>query len=383
MATFTSDDFTGAEFTSLSSHTPSGGGSWTLHPSYSNPLQISNANRAKNAAGSGSGAAYHSGTPATAEHDITGDFTYFSGGGTEDIGICGRMSTTANTMYMWRYVGNGWQLFKFVAGSATLLGSWSQSVSAGSTQAGKLEIRGAAKKGFVEGVERVSSSDNAITAAGRAGIRAFAGATNTSSTHIDNFVAADPVGGSGITGTATITLDGVTSSSAAVSPIEGSAAVQLDDVTAVAAGVSPVAGTATVSLDDVISTASAVSPISSAATLALDDVTCVATGGTTAAIEGLATITLDDVTCVAAGDGSITGNASIALDGVSVSADAASLIAAAATIFLEDVGVTSADTVGGTPEVPVATKHYSVYGTDTRFHSVYGTQTRHHAIYGA
>src|SRR5207253_2474083 len=66
---------------------------------------------------------------------------------------------------------NEWHLVQIVSGTQTELGSYHQVLVAGTTYHMKLEIRDAAKKVFIDGVERISSSDNTITAAGKAAIR--------------------------------------------------------------------------------------------------------------------------------------------------------------------------------------------------------------------
>ena len=63
----------------------------------------------------------------------------------------------------------------------------------------KLEIRDAAKKVFIDGVERISSTDNAITAAGKAAIRYYNSdwGFGTTGKAIDNFVATNTNGSPG------------------------------------------------------------------------------------------------------------------------------------------------------------------------------------------
>jgi hypothetical protein len=59
-------------------------------------------------------------------------------------------------------------LFKYVGGVATKLGGYEATITAGDVI--KLEIRDAAKKVYINGTERISSSDNSLTAAGTWGI---------------------------------------------------------------------------------------------------------------------------------------------------------------------------------------------------------------------
>lgn len=185
---FVTDSFTDADNTLLSAHTGELGATWTKkwYSSF-NAKIISNQLRSAYL----NCTWYASGTPASAEYDV--EAKYVSGliGPNDFIGPAGRMSTTADTFYTAgaAYTG-GYKLLKCVAESFTLLGSYG--TSAGNTVV-KLEIRDAAKKLYVDGVERVSSSDNAITAAGKAGFYNYD--QYNSGLLIDNFSASDPSGG--------------------------------------------------------------------------------------------------------------------------------------------------------------------------------------------
>lgn len=193
---FVNDTFTDAAGTLLVNHLGETGADWTLHPSYANDAVISNANRCR--PGAGTTAAYASGAPASAEYDVECDVEFLTDNNAAN-GPCGRMSTSADTHYHVRYSRNGldaqWELYKFVDGAATLLGTFTDLLIAGMPRRVKLEIRDAAKKVYIDGVERISSTDNAITDVGRAGLRLFRGDTNTTGIHLDNFTATDAAGG--------------------------------------------------------------------------------------------------------------------------------------------------------------------------------------------
>ena len=174
---FVEDTFAGVDDTNLVDHTGEVGATWTHHASYgAGPVfhQIHTGGlKCNNAL---SECDYASGAPATAEYDVTAlihcvDMTV--GIGTGLIGICGRVDVAANTMYIARYdEQNGrWQLLKIEAGAGTSLGLFAQELTDGVVYTLKLEIRDAAKKLYVDGVERISSADNAIAAAGKVGVR--------------------------------------------------------------------------------------------------------------------------------------------------------------------------------------------------------------------
>lgn len=196
MAVFVSDSFTDTAGTVLDSHTGETGASWTEHPSFSDGESvISDGNRLRpNVLGTNGPGYYASGVPDSAEYDVEADYrvvTVVAG----SVQIAGRLSTSAQTEYLARYGDGEWQLFKAVSGSFTLLGSFSQTISAGNTYNLKLEIRDAAKKVYIDSVERISSADNAITADGRAGMTGGFNITNSTGLHVDNFVATDLSGG--------------------------------------------------------------------------------------------------------------------------------------------------------------------------------------------
>lgn len=188
MADFVTDTFSGeGSNVSITSHVGETGATWTMAVGYSAvPLLLSASSNLKGGASGGS-AAYASGVPASAEYDIEADIVP----GTSAVGIIGRVSTSTNTFYMASISSDGatMRLYKCLSGSYTELGSYTISGS----ETLKLEIRDAAKKVYYGGVERISSTDNSITDAGRAGIR-FSGWN--SPPYLDNFKATDASQGS-------------------------------------------------------------------------------------------------------------------------------------------------------------------------------------------
>lgn len=171
---FVADSFTDTNSTALNAHSGETGAAWTVHSSYSGAPIISS-NRLVQT-GTTTRGLYASGTPANADYDVAADFIRTGAtSGDAAPGVCGRMSTSANTFYHLRYAATNarWELYKFVAGSATLLGTYSDTLSTGVPKRGKLEMRGTAIKGYVDDVERISVNDSGITAAGRAGLRWF------------------------------------------------------------------------------------------------------------------------------------------------------------------------------------------------------------------
>jgi hypothetical protein len=175
----------------LESHTGETGATWTKHASNSGQAAI----RTNRCFFSTAGLYYASGTPATAEYDVTA--TIFCASNAQDVDICGRMATGAIDLYMARFLnGSGYQLYKAVGGTFTNLGTYSgdgTTLTNNSSHTIKLEIRNAAKTVYVDGTSRLTSADNVVTAAGKAGIRASNSVTTTTGYHIDSITAADPV----------------------------------------------------------------------------------------------------------------------------------------------------------------------------------------------
>lgn len=184
---FVTCTFAGSNSTNLDAHTPEGlGDTWTRHGSYSGSMQIQTNRIVCIAANAGY---YASGVPSSAEYSVQATVRRVSGTG--NIGPTARMSTSADTMYRVLVDGTNVVLAKRVAGSSTTLGSWAHGLSDGGEIVVKLECLDATKKVYVDGVERISSADNAITGAGRAGVVSFGIGTSSTGLHLDDFSATD------------------------------------------------------------------------------------------------------------------------------------------------------------------------------------------------
>lgn len=191
------DSFTDTSGTLLEAHTADSGQSWIEHPTATAGSHvISDENRLRTAVAAS--VYYLNGAPASAEYDVVADhFVKSIINNNVGIGQAGRMNATAATFYHVRYnqqtVLLQWELYKFVAGTATLLGTFPQTLTVGQSYNVRLVIRDAYKAVEIDGVERIRSTDNAITAAGFAGLRSSVAETNTNGIHLDNFSAALPV----------------------------------------------------------------------------------------------------------------------------------------------------------------------------------------------
>lgn len=193
MATFVSDTFTDADSTSLESHIGETGATWTRHPSYTAAANsLITGNRVRESDAANTATYYASGLPATAEYDVQATLRKLDSRATFSR-IIGRLSTSADTCYLanYRHDVEEFRLFRVEAGTFTQIGSFAQSLTIGQDYVVKLEIRDAAKKVYIDGVERISSSDNVVTAAGRAGIALIGDATGANGYHWDSFTAVD------------------------------------------------------------------------------------------------------------------------------------------------------------------------------------------------
>lgn len=185
------DTFTGTAGTDLNTHQPDVGDAvnWTRHSSYSTAdLVLSDANRLREGAATSPKAYYHQTDPKTNEYDIEVSVLFkevvFSGG------PAGRISTSADTYYVARYnqTSSAWELLKFVAGTSTSLGTYSFTEAVNNNPTIKLRCWNADIRVFKDGVQRISSTDTAITARGVAGVvyRSSVAGSNTTRTHLDN-----------------------------------------------------------------------------------------------------------------------------------------------------------------------------------------------------
>jgi len=194
MAQFAAASFDGTDGVELSI----ADSNFTKHPSATGDAEIKS-NRVCTASDV-VGLYYHSGTPINANYTVDSDLYVVSN--THYTGVVGRVNTSANTFYMWRYFvsATAFQLYKAVAGSFTQLGSNSTaSLSVASTYVLQLKMDGNQIEGLVDTVSKVGPiSDSAITAAGKAGIRVDTNST-TNGYHLNDFHADDIVAAGGTT----------------------------------------------------------------------------------------------------------------------------------------------------------------------------------------
>jgi hypothetical protein len=201
MATRVLDPFTDSNWRELSLHSGSVGAAWTIHTAMasSNGRMYIYGNRVHTGSTAAGGSSYYSlytasGVPDSADYVVECDLYLISSVPSLNIGPCIRASTSADTYYSAFYQSGELLLIKRVAGVNTTLGSWTSALSYGGTAYRlKLAATGTTIAVAVNGVERISVTDGAITAAGRAGLRAASVENPDEGIQIDNLWAYDAV----------------------------------------------------------------------------------------------------------------------------------------------------------------------------------------------
>jgi hypothetical protein len=173
MANLVTDAFTEAADMNLSAHTANTGQGWTENVVGSKKWRIDAAtDRAKQDGPEATSVVNTvNADPATAEYDITVTIRNITGGDNQPLLLVGRFTDASNM-----YAGGSYRnemaadkkIWKKVAGTVTELASGDSALVAGDTL--KFEIRSATKKLYKNGVELLSTSDDALTSIGRGGL---------------------------------------------------------------------------------------------------------------------------------------------------------------------------------------------------------------------
>jgi hypothetical protein len=121
-------------------------------------------------------------------------------------GVWCRGNTNISQGYLWRNDGSSWNLFSVVGGSFTSIGSFAGAAVNGDVA--KVQAVGSLIKGYVNGIERVSVTNTAVTTGTSVGLRS----ESAGALRFDDFAAADIVAGStgdaALSGTGTLTSAG-------------------------------------------------------------------------------------------------------------------------------------------------------------------------------
>lgn len=189
---FVNDTFTESSDMLLAAHTGELGATWTEHPdaTYGDIMNVDAASD-RIFPTSNPSAFYASGVPPNANYKVCGVVFAHTNVGV-NIAACGRMDTTANTMYCIRYnSGTTWELRKILSGvQSTLTSSTNQLITLGTSKTGCVVMNGTTISMTVEGTtEGTPTTDSDITGAGRAGVRSAGGSTATTGFHLSSITA--------------------------------------------------------------------------------------------------------------------------------------------------------------------------------------------------
>jgi hypothetical protein len=249
-------------------------------------------------------------------------------------GIWCRGNSNISQGYLWRNDGTSWNLFSVVGGSFVSIGSYAAAAVAGDVA--KVQAVGSTIKCYVNGVERVSVTNTAVTTGTSVGLRA----ESTSSLRFDDFTGADVVtgatGDAAFSGAATLSASGLRAT----------------------AGNTALTSTASLAAQGVRATASAAS-LNSTASLTTDGTR---TTSGAAGLAASATLAADG-TVAHTGDAALTTTAGLAASGQrATSGDAA--LATAATLSADGQYGANA-TAGLTATAALTTQGQVAHSSDT------------------
>lgn len=196
-AAIVTDTFTGSDGTLLQNHVGEVGATWVQFPGFDSDFTLTNG-RIWGRAGSDPtnvDAVYTaSGTPPTNEYNVLADlYATLPGDGYNDgmTGVVARADAASQSFYWARLYNYRWRIGKCLPSPnycTELATSGVVTVTPGQTYGMRFEVRNAAKKLYVDGVLMASTTDNSLTATGRAGVtQAQSDASPSTKFNLDNF----------------------------------------------------------------------------------------------------------------------------------------------------------------------------------------------------
>ena len=170
--TFVADSFKGAKNSFLQSHAGETNATWAKSKVRNAGDLLLDDNGVHKDGGSNEAIYYVTSVPESPDYDVSADVYVVSHVPMAFSAICGRMDPDSKTMYtVWYSLSNtSWELNKFDRGDQNRLGQFSQELVPGKIYKIKLQLRNGSQKVFIDGVERISSTDNSLTAAGHPGL---------------------------------------------------------------------------------------------------------------------------------------------------------------------------------------------------------------------
>lgn len=168
-STYASDTFTDTDATLLENHTPTLGTSWTKTACDSTGVTKINSNTVYGST-AGTDTLYIIGVASTnADYTVTATFAIGNSAHTS-MGTAIRADTSACTFYGVRWNGSVWLLSKFVTGTGTTLANTYSGDVPTTPATVALAASGTTITVTINGTQRYSVTDSAISAAGRAAV---------------------------------------------------------------------------------------------------------------------------------------------------------------------------------------------------------------------
>lgn len=170
---FLSDSFTDTAGTSLISHTPEAGGPWTMLAGSNTDFQIDNTAARLYCPSQSNPSMAVGASPPSADYSVFVNLQNFDN--LTGAGIVARASLSSGLNgYLMRlandFPGTRWQLFKYVSGTRTSLGTGTVGNLAGGTMTMELIVSGTTITGKINGSSVISVTDTSISAIGAPGV---------------------------------------------------------------------------------------------------------------------------------------------------------------------------------------------------------------------
>lgn len=162
------DTFSESSATLLSAHTPTTGGTWAMAWLTNTISCVAGADYATGSSSSGSSMYQNSTILSSA--DASALLTYTFHAATTVVGVQLRADPSVRTYYQASYSGTTITLERWISGTATTLGTYSVSLTQGTTYTLELICNGSTISVKSNGTTVISVTDTGITAAGRAGV---------------------------------------------------------------------------------------------------------------------------------------------------------------------------------------------------------------------
>lgn len=191
---FVSDGFGGVQGIELSTHTAELGSTWIKHSMSTADIFLTLTRLYQKSVAVGDKSLYYNNqAPSSVVYDVCADLyaTELEG----KIGLAARINTAANTAYIAYYnaLANTFEIAKYISGTLTVLDTKIANVIKGDVYSLRFIVNDAYKALIVDNIEVCRTTDNVITAAGKAGIfiesTTDAAPTRTTKSMLDDFFA--------------------------------------------------------------------------------------------------------------------------------------------------------------------------------------------------